>query len=161
MSTPLTTGFNHVATLTPDLGRYTAFYEEVFGATVVAETEGGPDHPPMAVVHMGGGQELNVFEVPAESIIGDRTKIGARGRLDHFALSVGSFEALEEVRDRLVARGASPGEVSDFGFAVSVFFRDPDGTELEVAYHKPEVDFEALTAPIRLPAPQRMGDPPV
>jgi hypothetical protein len=50
-----------------------------------------------------------------------------------YALAVGSEEELLEIRDRLVAVGASPGEVTQFGPGLrSVFFRD--GAELEVAY---------------------------
>jgi catechol 2,3-dioxygenase-like lactoylglutathione lyase family enzyme len=132
---PKTLGFNHVATMTADLDRYLAFYEEIFGAEVVTITEAHGDHPRMAVVNMGGNSALNVFEVPADSILGDRSKMGGRGPIDHYALAVDSEEMLCEVRDRLVAVGASPGEVTQFGPALlSVFFRDPDGAELEVAY---------------------------
>jgi catechol 2,3-dioxygenase-like lactoylglutathione lyase family enzyme len=121
--------------MTADLDRYLAFYEDIFGAEVLAITDAQGDHPRMAVVHMGGSGALNVFEVPAESIIGDRTQMGGRGPIDHFAIAVESEEKLEEIRDRLVAVGASPGEITRFGPALlSVFFRDPDGAELEVAY---------------------------
>jgi len=124
-----------VATMTPDLDRYVAFYHDIFGAEVVNVTEARADHPRMAVVDMGGKSALNVFEVPADAIVGERTKMGGRGPIDHYALSVDSEEALLELRDRLVAVGASPGEVTRFGPALlSVFFRDPDGAELEVAY---------------------------
>jgi catechol 2,3-dioxygenase-like lactoylglutathione lyase family enzyme len=136
MSThPKTRGFNHVATLTADLDRYLAFYGEIFGAQVRTIMDAEGDHPRMAVVDMGGGGALNVFEVPADSILGERTRMGGRGPIDHYALAVDSEERLLEIRDRLVAVGASPGEVTKFGPALlSVFFRDPDGAELEVAY---------------------------
>ena len=138
MSTdPDTCGFNHVATMTADLDRYLEFYGEVFGAEVVTIMEAHDDHPRMAVVNIGGDAALNVFEVPAESIVGNRRTMGGRGPIDHYALAVTSEEMLLEVRDRLVARGASPGEVTQFGPALlSVFFRDPDGAELEVGYLK-------------------------
>ena len=132
---PKTIGFNHVATMTPDLKRYLAFYEDIFGAEVVRIMEPEGDHPRMAIVNMGGDSALNVFEVPADSIVGDRGRMGGRGPIDHYALGVGSEEELLEIRDRLVAVGASPGEVTQFGPGLrSVFFRDPDGAELEVAY---------------------------
>jgi catechol 2,3-dioxygenase-like lactoylglutathione lyase family enzyme len=134
---PKTSGFNHVATSTANLDRYLEFYGEIFGAQVrhIMEAEG--DHPRMAIVDMGGGSALNVFEVPAESIVGDRTKMGGRGPIDHYALAVESEERLHEIRDHLVSVGASPGDVTQFGPAMfSVFFRDPDGAELEVAYLK-------------------------
>jgi catechol 2,3-dioxygenase-like lactoylglutathione lyase family enzyme len=133
---PRTRGFNHVATLTADLERYLAFYGDIFGARVRSIMPAEGDHPRMAIVNMGGG-DLNVFEVPADAIIGDRTKMGGRGPVDHYALAVDSEEMLLDIRDRLVAVGASPGEVTQFGPALlSVFFRDPDGAELEVAYLK-------------------------
>jgi catechol 2,3-dioxygenase-like lactoylglutathione lyase family enzyme len=134
---PETRGFNHVATMTADLDRYLEFYGEIFGAEVLSIMEAQGDHPRMAIVNMGGSGALNVFEVPAESIIGDRAKMGDRGPIDHFALAVESEEKLKEIRDRLVAVGASPGEITQFGPALlSVFFRDPDGAELEVVYLK-------------------------
>jgi catechol 2,3-dioxygenase-like lactoylglutathione lyase family enzyme len=132
---PKTIGFNHVATMTPDLERYLAFYGDIFGAQVLHIMEAKGDHPRMAIVNMGGEGALNVFEVPEDSIVGDRAKMGGRGPIDHYALAVGSEEQLLEIRDRLVAVGASPGEVTQFGGGLrSVFFRDPDGAELEVAY---------------------------
>jgi len=134
-SRPRTSGFNHVATMTADLDRYLAFYQEIFGAEVVTIMEAEGDHPRMAVVNMGGDAALNVFEVPADSIVGDRGRMGGRGPIDHYAFAVESEEALMDVRDRLVSIGASPGEVTHFGPGLlSVFFRDPDGAELEVAY---------------------------
>jgi len=132
---PQTAGFNHVATMTADLDRYVAFYGEIFGAEVLSIMDAEGDRPRMAIVDMGGGSALNVFEVPPDSILGDRAKMGGRGPIDHYALAVESEETLLEIRDRLVAVGASPGEVTRFGPALlSVFFRDPDGAELEVAY---------------------------
>jgi catechol 2,3-dioxygenase-like lactoylglutathione lyase family enzyme len=134
---PDTCGFNHVATMTADLDRYLEFYGDVFGAEVITIMEAHDDHPRMAVVNIGGDAALNVFEVPADSIVGDRSTMGGRGPIDHYAFAVQSEEMLLEVRDRLVARGASPGEVTQFGPALrSVFFRDPDGAELEVGYLK-------------------------
>jgi catechol 2,3-dioxygenase-like lactoylglutathione lyase family enzyme len=134
---PETSGFNHVATMTANLDRYLEFYGDVFGAEVITIMEEHGDHPRMAIVDMGGASALNVFEVPADSIVGDRGTMGGRGPIDHYALSVESEEKLLEIRDRLVEKGASPGEVTQFGPALlSVFFRDPDGAELEVAYLK-------------------------
>jgi catechol-2,3-dioxygenase len=64
--------------------------------------------------------------------------MGGRGPIDHYAIAVPSMEDLEVVRERLVAEGASSGEITDFGSALSVFFRDPDGAELEVCCLKPD-----------------------
>jgi len=89
---PRTLGFNHVATMTADLDRYLAFYGEIFGAEVLSIMEAEGDHPRMAIVNMGGDSALNVFEVPPDSIVGDRAKMGGRGPIDHYALAVESEE---------------------------------------------------------------------
>jgi len=129
---PTTTGFNHVATITADLDRCIAFYGGAFGAEVIFEMQAEDDHPRMAILDLGGGAALNAFEAPEETIIGDRAKIGARGPIDHFALSVDALPTLEAVRDRLVELGTDIGEIQRLGSEWSLFFRDPDGMELEV-----------------------------
>ena len=40
------------------------------------------------------------------------------------------------MRTRLMHLGASDGTITDFGAALSVFFRDPDGLEAEVVWNK-------------------------
>lgn len=125
-------GFNHVATLTPDLDRVVEFYTTVFGAELTFEMEAADDHPRMAIVEMGGGAALNVFEVPEESIVGDRRQQGGRGSIDHFAIAVEALATLESVKDRLVEAGVDIGEIQELGDMWSLFFRDPDGMELEV-----------------------------
>jgi catechol 2,3-dioxygenase-like lactoylglutathione lyase family enzyme len=130
----VTSGINHVATITPDLDRAKRFYAEAFDAACVWEMAAEPDHPRMAIIDLGGAM-LNVFEAPAEEIIGDRRKQGGRGPIDHFAVAVDSLATLEAVRDRLVAAGAEIGEIQRLGGEWSLFFRDPDGMELEVCAH--------------------------
>lgn len=130
---PFTTGFNHIATLTTDLDRFAAFYGDVFGAEVVFRMDAREGHPRMFIIDMGGGAALNVFEMPEEALIGERTRIGGRGAIDHFGIAVDSLATLEQVRDRLVASGADIGEIQQLGGDTwSLFFRDVDGMELEV-----------------------------
>ena len=132
---PVTSGFNHVATLTPDMDRIVGFYKAVFGAEVTFEMQARPDHPHMIILDLGGGAALNIFEVDKETIIGERTQQGGRGAIDHYALAVDSRATLEAVRDRLVEAGADIGEIQRLGDEWSLFFRDPDGMELEVCCH--------------------------
>lgn len=129
---PVTSGFNHVATLTTDMARTVDFYKQAFGAEVIFEVEKRDDHPWMMVLDLGAGAALNVFEAPAEEIIGDRRRQGGRGAIDHFGLAVDSRETLEAMRTRLVDAGAEIGEIQQLGSHYSLFFRDPDGMELEV-----------------------------
>lgn len=86
----------------------------------------------MAIIDLGGHAMLNVFEVEPGSIVGDRRQMGGRGPIDHFALAVESRDVLEGLRQRLVDAGAEIGEIQQLGPEWSLFFRDPDGMELEV-----------------------------
>ncbi len=132
---PITTGFNHVATLTSSMDRTVTFYEQAFDAVVTYEVEAREDHPWMKILDLGGGAALNVFEVPPEDLIGDRRRQGGRGAVDHFGLAVGSLDALHAMPERLRAAGAQEvGEVQQLGDGWSLFFRDPDGMELEVCF---------------------------
>jgi catechol 2,3-dioxygenase-like lactoylglutathione lyase family enzyme len=132
---PVTSGFNHVATLTADLDRLVAFYRAAFEAEVRFEMAAQPDHPRMVILDLGGGAALNAFEVPEGDIIGERRRQGGRGAIDHYGIAVPSREVLEAVRTRLVDAGAEIGEIQRLGSEWSLFFRDPDGMELEVCCH--------------------------
>lgn len=133
LAMPVTNGFNHVATLTSNMDLTVRFYEEAFDAVVTFEVPKSEDHPWMKILDLGGGAALNVFEVPAEEIIGDRRRQGGRGAIDHYALAVDSRASLEAVRERLIAAGAQEvGDIQRLGDELSLFFRDPDGMELEV-----------------------------
>jgi hypothetical protein len=61
-----------------------------------------------------------------------------RGRIDHLGLEAASLEAFEEIRRRLIARGAADEFVTDFGPLLSLFFTDPDGLEGEVLVANPD-----------------------
>jgi catechol 2,3-dioxygenase-like lactoylglutathione lyase family enzyme len=129
---PVTSGFNHVATVTADLDRMVDFYVTVFDAQITFEMQAEDDHPRMTILDVGGGAAMNIFEVTADSIVGERTKMGGRGPIDHYAINVDTVATLETVRDRLVAAGMDIGEIHQLGDTWSLFFRDPDGMELEV-----------------------------
>lgn len=129
-------GVNHVAILTNDTDRLHRFYGEVFDATVSydkVEDEGMR----MSFITIGPATELNVFEVAGNAEARRQTPMFGRGRIDHLGLQAASMEAFDAVRQRLMARGATDGFVTDFGPILSVFFRDPDGLEAEVCVPNP------------------------
>jgi catechol 2,3-dioxygenase-like lactoylglutathione lyase family enzyme len=129
---PVTSGFNHVATLTSDMDRTVKFYRDAFEAELVFEMDAKDDHPRMSILDLGGGAALNVFEVDAGDIIGERRQQGHRGAIDHYALAVTSKAVLDAMKSRLVSAGAEIGDIQRLGGEWSLFFRDPDGMELEV-----------------------------
>ena len=129
-------GINHVAVLTGDTERFVEFYSGVFEATheVLQERDGFL----LTVVWIGPTAELNVFELSGNREHERQVPMFVRGRLDHLALEAASLEAFDEIRRRLLERGATDGFVTDFGHILSLFFRDPDGLEAEVCVVNPD-----------------------
>lgn len=129
-------GFDHVAVLTSDLVGFVEFYQDVFGATV--EGRLSDDGLEMVVLRIGPASELNVFQIDDNDEAARQTPIFGRGRLDHFGLRAASIEQFDELRDELLRRNCTDGFVTDFGQVLSVFFRDPEGMELEVCVANPD-----------------------
>jgi catechol 2,3-dioxygenase-like lactoylglutathione lyase family enzyme len=126
-----TTGFDHVATVTADLDRIVAFYQNVFDAQVTLEMAATEDHPRMVILDLGGSA-LNITEQPEETIVGERSRPGARGSIDHYGIAVATRADLDDIRQRLVNAEIEIGHTQRLGDTWSLFFRDPDGMELEV-----------------------------
>lgn len=155
----LLNGLNHIAVLTKDTARLHAFYREVFDAESrdpYTEAPEGPDVR-LTFIDIGPFSELNVFEVKGNTEAERQTPMFGRGRLDHLALQAASIESFETIRERLVARGASDGFVTDFGPILSVFFRDPDGLECEVCVENPDAR-PGVHNPPGTPAPRYHGE---
>jgi catechol 2,3-dioxygenase-like lactoylglutathione lyase family enzyme len=134
----LLNGFNHVALITNDTDRLVSFYGDVFDAKVDGQQQENEDVR-LTFIRVGESAELNVFEVVGNTEAERQTPMFGRGRIDHLGLQAASLEAFEEIRTRLMARGAADNFVTDFGPVLSVFFRDPDGLEGEVCVANPDV----------------------
>lgn len=130
-------GVNHVAVLTKDTDRLQAFYREVFDATVSHDMVIG-DGRRLSLIDIGPFTELNVFQIDGNNEADHQTPMFERGRLDHVGLSAKSLDAFDLIRERLRARGATDGFVTDFGQVLSLFFVDPDGLEGEVCVPNPD-----------------------
>ena len=133
----LLNGVNHVAILTNDTDRLVAFYSDVFDARVDRQIQ-ERDGVLLTFLCIGEGAELNIFEVEGNTEAQRQTPMFGRGRIDHLGLQAASIDAFDEIRGRLMARGASDDFVTDFGSILSVFFRDPDGLEGEVCVPNPD-----------------------
>jgi catechol 2,3-dioxygenase-like lactoylglutathione lyase family enzyme len=132
----LLSGINHVAVLTGDTDRLLEFYGGVFDAT--HEVLQDEEEFRVTLVWIGESAELNVFEIAGNTEHDHQTPMFGRGRLDHLALQAASIDAFDEIRTRLMARGATDGFVTDFGHILSLFFRDPDRLEAEVCVTNPD-----------------------
>ena len=133
-------GIDHVATITADGDRLKQFYIDVFGATIEMDGPEFPGGPRMIVINIAPGTELNVFEIEGNSQADNQTPMHGRGRIDHIGLHATDLDTFAEIRDRLIAVGASDRIVTEFGRKLSIFFRDPDQMECEVLVANPDVD---------------------
>jgi catechol 2,3-dioxygenase-like lactoylglutathione lyase family enzyme len=134
----LTSGINHVATLTTDVERLKAFYQDVFGATTAFDLEdGGMRH---AMIMVGPLSGIHAFQVKAGAIPDTPQPMFSRGRLDHVAVTAADRDSFDELRTRAIGRGAD-GDVVDYGAALAFNMHDPDGGEIEVCYMKVGVEF--------------------
>jgi catechol 2,3-dioxygenase-like lactoylglutathione lyase family enzyme len=139
-------GFNHVAILTADTGRFVEFYKDVFGAEVAGSQDMGGQGV-LTFVQVGAQAEINLFEVHGNTEAQRQTPMFGRGRIDHLGLQAASLDAFDEIRRRLIQRGAADEFVTDFGPVLSVFFRDPDGLEGEVCVTNPDAVAGLLNPP--------------
>ena len=139
-------GVNHVAILTADTDRLVAFYREVFEAEVIGE-QGDGDGFRLTLIKLGTHGELNVFEVEGNDEASRQRPMFGRGRIDHIGLQAASIDDFEELRRRLVDRGASDGFVTDFGPVLSLFFVGPDELEGEVCVTNPDAVPGVLNPP--------------
>ena len=141
----LLTGIDHIATLTADSDRLHRFYREVFGATVSVDQ---PAAPGMRLSAIGlGSAQLNVFEIDGNQEARTDRPMFQRGRIDHLGLRAASEASFDEIRQRLIDRGATDGFVTDFGPVLSVWFVDPDGLEGEVCIENPDAVPGAFNPP--------------
>lgn len=138
-------GFDHVAVLTADLERFVDFYRDVFDAQV--EGRLSDEGLAMVVLRIGPTSEINVFQIDGNDEASRQTPSFERGRLDHFAFRAASIEQFDELRDELIRRGCTDGFVTDFGHVLSVFFRDPEGLELEVCVGNPDAEPGRINPP--------------
>ena len=120
---------NHAVLYVRDVERSLAFYRDVLGFRVQVEIPG------RAVFLQAEGStndhDLGLFEIgpAAAASTAGRSTVG----LYHLAWEVDTLETLESVAAALSAAGALVG-TSDHGTTKSLYGKDPDGLEFEVAW---------------------------
>ena len=134
-----TTGLHHVRITVTDLARSRAFYEDVLGFTVAAESPGDPSDPAVradplqlygGVVFATNGILFGLRPVADPDDTFQSTRVG----LDHVSFAVATRADLDAAVLALEGAGVEHGEVvemADFGIAI-LSFSDPDGVHLEL-----------------------------
>ena len=101
---------DHVSIQVSDLPRSLAFYQKMFGLTVISEDK------PNEIVRLGAGKVLVSLHHKKPT-----------GLVDHFAIGVEKFDK-ESVTRELKARGANPEDNLDAGFHIV----DPEGISVQI-----------------------------
>lgn len=142
-------GFSHIGLSTLDLDKTREFYEGVLGfkpvrCDTIAVKEGGK------IRHIffdtGRDQLLAFMEargvpgVPAEYDAGINRGLGVPSAFYHFAFETGSLPGLERKRQELLSKGVKVSEIVDHDWAKSIYFKDPNGMQLEYCCYTRELN---------------------
>jgi len=142
-------GLSHVGLSTLDMDRTRAFYEGVLGFKAVrCDTmqvkEGGEIRH--VFFDAGDGQLLAFMEprgvpgIPGEYDAGINRGLGLPDMFYHFAFEAGSEAGLEAKRRELRAKGIEVTDVVDHDWAKSIYFKDPNGLQLEYCCFTRDLD---------------------
>jgi catechol 2,3-dioxygenase-like lactoylglutathione lyase family enzyme len=142
-------GFSHIGLSTLDLDKTREFYEGVLGfkpvrCDTIAVKEGG------RIRHIffdtGRDQLLAFMEargvpgVPKEYDAGINRGLGVPSAFYHFAFETGSLPGLEKKREELLGKGVKVSEIVDHDWAKSIYFKDPNGMQLEYCCYTRELN---------------------
>jgi catechol-2,3-dioxygenase len=128
------TRLNHAVLYVRDLARSVAFYTEVLGFRPLGDMATLRGAAFLQAAASTNDHDLGLFE------IGQQAGVSAAGRstagLYHLAWEVDTLAELERLAGRLSEAAALVG-ASDHGTTKSLYGRDPDGIEFEVAWIVP------------------------
>jgi catechol 2,3-dioxygenase-like lactoylglutathione lyase family enzyme len=135
-----TKGFSHIGLSTLDLDKTRDFYVNVLGfkpvrCDTIPIREGGQIRH---IFFDTGRDQLIAFMeargvpgIPAEYDAGINRGLGLPSGFYHFAFEAGTEAALQDKRRELIAKGVKVTEVVDHEWAKSIYFKDPNGIQLE------------------------------
>ena len=117
-----TYGLTHIAMAVKDLDQTLAFYQKVFEVEVMYYKDD------FLQVRTPGANDIIVFEKK-------KADYGQTGGIAHFGFRLRSAKDIDEMANRIKTAG---GTITDQGEFVPgepyIFFKDPDGYEVEICY---------------------------
>lgn len=143
-------GINHLALVCKDMDVTVDFYRNILGMKLTKTIdlpEGGGKH---FFFDAGGGDAIAFFWFPDGPDSVDRKELrrisAIPGTMNHVAIDVAA-DKIDEYREQLVAKGIEvtevvnhddtasgvSDEINESTFVRSLYFKDPDGTQLEFA----------------------------
>lgn len=165
-------GFNHIDLATKDLAATREFYENVLGFPVVRYDQvelaagGYFEH---VFFDAGNGQMIAFISAehvpggfPDDLDTGINRGLGVRDGVYHFAFEAGSVAQLHQLKADLQARNVEVRGVEDHeGWCNSIYFKDPNGLQLEYCHlvrelteddARPQVRFRVSREGRKIPA---------
>ena len=154
-------GFSHIGLSTLDLDKTKDFYENVLGFKTVRFDaieikEGGQIRH--AIIDCGRDQLIAFMEardvpgIPAEYDAGINRGLGLPSAFYHFAFEAGSEGGLEEKRQELIKKGVKVTDVFDHDWAKSIYFKDPNGIQLEFCCYTRDLNEQDAELKVRIKA---------
>jgi catechol 2,3-dioxygenase-like lactoylglutathione lyase family enzyme len=137
-------GVHHLALVARDLKATHDFYTNIMNMRLTCAIH-VPPFPEEDAMHlfydMGGGNQLAFFwfrdapeAIAQQAHPASPADVSAQGSMHHLAFSVDTEDEILAFRDHLKAKGVKVTPVIDHDFCKSIYFRDPDGMQLEVSY---------------------------
>jgi glyoxylase I family protein len=154
-------GFSHIGLSTLDLDRTRDFYVDVLGfkpvrCDIIPIKEGGQIRH---IFFDTGHEQLIAFMeargvpgIPAEYDAGINRGLGVPSAFYHFAFESGTEAALELKRSELISKGVEVSEIVDHDWAKSIYFKDPNGMQLEYCCYTRELNGEDAQMRVRFDA---------
>ncbi|HEV8286600.1 MAG TPA: VOC family protein [Chitinophagaceae bacterium] len=119
-----TYGLTHIAIAVKDLDRTLKFYQKIFDVKLMYHQDN------FLQVTTPGTNDIIVFEKK-------KAEYGNTGGIAHFGFRLRKAKDIEEMAKRITRAG---GKITEKGEFVPgepyIFFKDPDGYEIEVCYEK-------------------------
>lgn len=117
-----TYGLTHIAIAVKDLNRTLAFYRKVFDMEVMYH------HDDFLQLRTPGCNDVIVFEKR-------EADYGKTGGIAHFGFILRKAKDIDEMAEKIKAAGGKIINKGEFVPGVPyIFFKDPDGYEVEIAY---------------------------
>lgn len=123
----------HVVIRMRDLEAAKRFYRDILGMQISGEREGFGVFFRFNDYH----HDIAVFKAPDDAEPPNEKQVG----LVHIALVADSFKTVQEWYYRLKEQGVPIVRTVNHGFTKSIYFKDPEGNELEIYCEVPEFDW--------------------
>ena len=131
----------HVVIKMRDLDVAKAFYRDVLGMKITDEREGFGVFFRFQDYH----HDIAVFKVDEDAEAPQKNQFG----LAHIALVTDSFDTVKAMYQRLKDHDVEIVRTVDHGITQSVYFKDPEGNELEIYCEVPEKPWQEVDTIIK------------